>query len=217
MIGELEIVGRLLLALLLGGLIGLERETLGRSAGLRTHILVSVGSALIMLISAYGFPSGDPARLAAQVVSGIGFLGAGTIMREGATVRGLTTAASLWVVAGIGLAAGAGFYFGAALATLMVYFSLKALNKVEHRFLHSKTSVITVRILDAPGRLGEIGTRLGEFGVDIRAVEITPDDELTSTLEIEVMMGTQVDHMELIEGLRSLSGVLHAGYKGRQS
>lgn len=103
---------RLLLAGLMGGIIGLERESHGRPAGLRTHIIVSLGSCLIMLVSIYGFEDAgnrDPARLAAQVISGIGFLGAGTILREGATIIGLTTAASLWVVAGIGLAMGAVF------------------------------------------------------------------------------------------------------------
>ncbi|HBL37110.1 MAG TPA: methyltransferase, partial [Firmicutes bacterium] len=107
-----------MVATLLGAVIGLEREQHGRPAGLRTHILVALGSCLIMLVSIYGFPSGtgsDPARLAAQVVSGIGFLGAGTILRDGTSIRGLTTAASLWVVAGIGLAAGTGFYWAAAI------------------------------------------------------------------------------------------------------
>lgn len=202
------------MACLLGGLIGLERESLGRPAGLRTHILVSVGSTLIMLVSIYGFGTGDPARLAAQVVSGIGFLGAGTIMREGATVRGLTTAASLWVVAGIGLAVGAGFYFGAALGTLIVFFSLKVLNKVEHRFLQSKSSIVTLRIVDEPGRLGEIGIALGELGVDIRSVDITPEDEVMSTLEIEVVMDAKIDRLQVIGHLRSLQGVNEASFKG---
>ena len=115
MLTQLEIVLRLILAVAAGGLIGLEREIHGRAAGFRTQILVCLGSTLIMLISIYGFEQSgvgttrDPARLAAQVVSGIGFLGAGTILREGTSIKGLTTAASLWVVAGIGLALGAGF------------------------------------------------------------------------------------------------------------
>ncbi len=109
MISQMEIITRLVLAAVIGGLIGIEREFKNRPAGLRTHVLVSLGSALIMLISIDGFTNivnqtGDPARLAAQVVSGIGFLGAGTIMRTENSINGLTTAASLWVAAGIGLA-----------------------------------------------------------------------------------------------------------------
>src|SRR5690606_39922495 len=110
-------------------------------AGFRTHILVCLGSALIMLISIYGVSDfikeenvrADPARLAAQVVSGIGFLGAGTILRHGLTVSGLTTAASLWVVAGIGLAVGAGYMFGAVLTTILTLVSLELLNRMERR------------------------------------------------------------------------------------
>ena len=113
---------RLIVATLFGGLIGLERESHKRPAGFRTHILVCIGSALVMMISQYAFLefSGklgyDPGRIAAQVISGIGFLGAGTILREGSTIKGLTTAASLWVVAGIGLAVGTGFYASGAVA-----------------------------------------------------------------------------------------------------
>ena len=113
-----ELLLRLVLAGILGGAVGFERERHNRPAGLRTHILVCLGSALVMIVSVEGFsgalgPRGDQARLAAQVVSGIGFLGAGTIMRQGSSVRGLTTAASLWVVAAVGLATGIGLYLAA--------------------------------------------------------------------------------------------------------
>ena len=118
MISEIEIVKRLILSAILGGLIGVEREVNNRPAGLRTHILVTLGSTLVMLVSIDGLHRdggailSDPYRLAAQVVSGIGFLGAGTIMRTGNSINGLTTAASLWVSAGIGLAIGTGYYLG---------------------------------------------------------------------------------------------------------
>jgi putative Mg2+ transporter-C (MgtC) family protein len=123
----------------LGGAIGLERELDEKAAGLRTHMLVSVGSALFTLVSAYGFSgilahSGsqvlvrlDPSRIAAQIVTGIGFLGAGVIFRQGFTIRGLTTAASLWLVAAIGMAAGAGYWAGAVLATAAGVISLRPL------------------------------------------------------------------------------------------
>lgn len=130
---------RLLVASFLGALVGLERESSHRPAGLRTHTLVAMGSALVMILSKEAFQtflpgSWDPGRLAAQVVSGIGFLGAGTILREGVTVRGLTTAASLWVVAGIGLAIGAGFYAAGIAATLLATFILFYVHRVENFF-----------------------------------------------------------------------------------
>lgn len=119
---ELEMVLRLLLAAALGAVIGYQRERAGKQAGLRTHILISIGAALICLISIYGFgAASDPARVAAGVAVGIGFLGAGVILhRQGGIVAGLTTAATIWVVAGIGLAAGAGLYIIAAVATALV-------------------------------------------------------------------------------------------------
>jgi len=129
-----EILLRVALAAALGGVLGLERELREREAGLRTHLLVSVGSALFTLVSAYGFHAflasgqsvvrADPSRIAAQIVTGIGFLGAGAIIRQGLSVRGLTTAATLWVVAAIGLAAGAGYYSAAVITTGVALVSL---------------------------------------------------------------------------------------------
>src|SRR3989338_5303831 len=119
MIGPIQILLRLMLAVILGGLVGLERELHDKAAGFRTHILVCIGSCLMMLTSMHifdmykGHTSVDPARIAAQVVTGVGFLGAGTIIMYGATVRGLTTAASLWTIAGVGLGVGSGFYSAA--------------------------------------------------------------------------------------------------------
>lgn len=140
-ISDYEIALRILLACVFGGIVGFQRERHDSPAGFRTHILVSLGAALIMIISMYGFSdfttvNKDPARLAAQVVSGIGFLGAGTILRDGGSVKGLTTAASLWVVSAIGLAAGAGFYFLAFLVTCLVFITLE--RSVEHHFFRSK-------------------------------------------------------------------------------
>ena len=134
---DLQMIMRLLLTLLLSGLIGLERQVHRRDAGLRTHILVALGSCLIMLTSLYVFDiykeqvALDPVRIAAGVVTGIGFLGAGTIIREPDGVRGLTTAASLWVVAGIGLAVGVGFNKIAIYTTIMVLIVLHFLRFIE--------------------------------------------------------------------------------------
>lgn len=141
---------RLLIAAILGGLVGLERETKGHPAGFRTHLLVSIGACLMMLLSLYGFDRFiqlhphvvrvDPGRLPSYVVSGIGFLGAGTILVHGITVKGLTTAASIWVVAGIGLVVGDGMYFVAALTTVIVILSLLFLNKIENLWIQSPRS-----------------------------------------------------------------------------
>lgn len=138
-----QILTRLLLAALFGALIGLERERKEWAAGLRTHMMVCVGSCLIMLVSAYGFADVlgtehvglDPSRVAAQVVSGIGFIGAGTIMflKQG-TIRGLTTAAGLWTVAAIGLAAGGGLYFAASITTIIALIILWGIQPFERRF-----------------------------------------------------------------------------------
>jgi putative Mg2+ transporter-C (MgtC) family protein len=134
---DLQMITRLLLTLILSGLIGLERQVHRRDAGLRTHILVALGSCLIMLTSLYVFDiykdqvGLDPVRIAAGVVTGIGFLGAGTIIREPDGVRGLTTAASLWVVAGIGLAVGVGFNRVAIYTTVLVLIVLHFLRYVE--------------------------------------------------------------------------------------
>ena len=115
---ELIILFRIALAVALGFVLGIERELYKRPAGLRTHVLVCMASCLIMLVSMYGFEGGDPARLAAQVVSGIGFLGAGAILRSEKDIKGITTAATIWMSAMLGLACGNGFYFGAILVTI---------------------------------------------------------------------------------------------------
>lgn len=119
---------RLLTALLLGGIIGVERELHAKEAGFRTHFLVALGSALFCIVSQYGFGAGDPSRIAAQVVSGVGFLGAGTIVFQKNVIRGLTTAAGLWVTAAIGLACGTGMYVIAVVTTVMVILGLEVLN-----------------------------------------------------------------------------------------
>jgi putative Mg2+ transporter-C (MgtC) family protein len=136
---------RLALAAVLGGLIGMERELREREAGLRTHLLVSLGSALFTIVSAYGFHAflesgadvvqADPTRIAAQIVTGIGFLGAGAIIRQGLSVRGLTTAATLWVVAAVGLAAGAGYYSAAVITTGVVLIALYPLRILAFRIV----------------------------------------------------------------------------------
>ncbi|MBA4603004.1 MgtC/SapB family protein [Thermoactinomyces mirandus] len=216
----LEVTFRLFMAAMLGGLVGWERERNNHPAGFRTHILVSLGSALIMLISIYGFAEYmdeinvrfDPSRLSAQVVSGIGFLGAGTIMRHRASVTGLTTAASLWVVSGIGLAVGAGFMFGALLSTILVLVSLELLNRLESVWIKKKhLYIFHIIVADEPGKLGELASLIARFGGKIRKVnmEEQEEEEGEKTLEISftVRLPDQIFIPHLIEEMRLLNGV----------
>jgi len=138
MISELELIIRLLLALLLGALIGQERERGDKPAGLRTHILVSIGSAQFTILSFYAFPGSDPSRIATYIVAGVGFIGAGTIIQTRDRVTGITTAATLWVTSSIGMAVGIGFYTAEIIVAAISYITLK-LAWIEKKLgLHSK-------------------------------------------------------------------------------
>ncbi|MCD6535925.1 MAG: MgtC/SapB family protein [Thaumarchaeota archaeon] len=125
MLSDLQLMGRILLAFALGGAIGFERERVDKPAGLRTHILVSTGSCLFTILSLYAFPGSDPARIAAYIVAGIGFIGAGTIIQTRERVVGITTAACLWVASSIGMAVGAGYYLLAIFTTIIAYLTLR--------------------------------------------------------------------------------------------
>jgi len=183
-----EIVVRLGAAAVLGGAIGVERELRDREAGLRTHLLVSLGSALFTLVSAYGFHDfltnggaevrTDPTRIAAQIVTGIGFLGAGAIIRDGLSVRGLTTAATLWGVAAVGLACGAGYYTAATVATVMILFTLWPLRMIAYRLVE--------HVRPEERRL---------------VVELEPTQGTTPLLHAIDEAGARVDHFELTEEL----------------
>lgn len=178
-----------MLAGVLGGLIGIERELREREAGLRTHLLVSVGSALFTIVSAYGFheflASGqsvvraDPTRIAAQIVTGIGFLGAGAIIRQGLSVRGLTTAATLWVVAAIGMATGAGYYSGAVITTALVLVSLWPLRIVAYqvmRRIRPETGRLVVE-LHAGVSPGRVIDEVERARVDIEKIEVSQEGD----------------------------------------
>lgn len=227
MIPEIEKVIRLLISALLGGLIGMEREVRNRPAGLRTHILVSVGSTLIMLVSVDGFRSlgdgtisGDPARLAAQVISGIGFLGAGTIMRTGNSIKGLTTAASLWVCAGIGLAIGVGYYLGAIVTVGIVLIVLKKLGIFEKRLSKKQYKSIEVVVANKPGIIGQIGTLFGKYSISIKDIDILDNDykydEDDTTMEIQfiVKMPSNFDEHNFKRELYQLNGLINFEFDG---
>ncbi|MBU7008313.1 MgtC/SapB family protein [Phosphitispora fastidiosa] len=212
---EIQVIIRIIMAGVLGGLIGLERESLNKSAGFRTHILVCVGSALIMVVSLdlyelyKGATNIDPGRIAAQVVSGIGFLGAGTIMREGATVKGLTTAASLWVVAGVGLALGAGFYFPALVTTGVVFLTLIYLGKVEKLIAGlAHVVVFMVTAENRPGQLGRVGSYLGERGILILNLQMKQlSDDKKVLFEIDTKLPPKTDLNEIMYELGDIPGV----------
>lgn len=147
MISTSEIVLRLLAALLFSGAVGLQRELAGKTAGMRTHILVGVGSALYTLVSGYAFGATASAdRIAAQVVSGIGFIGGGAILKERGSIKGLTTAAGLWAAAALGMAAGAGLYTMGIAASLTVLLTLVALRRVEKRVVGRKPEIWTLGV-----------------------------------------------------------------------
>lgn len=135
---------RLVVAALLSGVVGFEREARQKAAGLRTHMLVGLGAALFTLVGAYAFEGSDPTRVAAQIVTGVGFLGAGAIFRQGATVKGLTTAAGLWAVAAIGMTAGAGLVAGAVVATIVTVAILYVLGIIE-RYMRKRHAVGSTR------------------------------------------------------------------------
>jgi putative Mg2+ transporter-C (MgtC) family protein len=159
---QLDITLRLLVAALLGAVVGIEREVHGHQAGMRTHMLVSLGSAIFTVLSIYGFnavpgsSNPDPTRIAAQVVTGIGFLGAGAILKFGTNIRGLTTAASLWLVAAIGMAAGAGFWMGAVIATVVALISLRPLEWMKGLALPQRVASSMVVVLKEDGTAGDV-------------------------------------------------------------
>ena len=167
---RLDLLAKLALAVVLGGAIGLEREIKAKPAGLRTNILICVGAVLLTDVSIrIGFIDGkwvgDPSRIAAQIVSGIGFLGAGTIMREGGTVIGLTSAATIWVVAALGMAVGAGLYVEAAGTGLLVMVVLASLGRLEHR-LRRLRRIVTYTVRTKPGTpLDDIRDALDAHGI----------------------------------------------------
>jgi len=173
-----EITTKILLATLCGGLLGLEREHHNQPAGLRTHIILCVGATLITLVSLtmaldIGSPPNDPGRIAANIVTGIGFLGGGAILRMGANVKGLTTAACLWTAAGIGMAIGIGFYFGAVLVTIIVLLSLHYLVKFEKVFLRTRAyKQMTLNARSTPDLLGNVERILLAHHITIKQIEV---------------------------------------------
>ena len=212
-----EVLVRLVVAAALGGAIGIERELREREAGFRTHLLVAVGSALFTIVSAYAwndftFGNGvtfDPTRIAAQIVTGIGFLGAGAIIRQGLTVRGLTTAATLWVVAAIGMASGAGYYWAAVLATVVALITLGPLRFASRRVLdrpHRRRIAVELR----PGtRSAPTLAALEELGLSIVSFQVAEGEGRRSLdCDVELPHGARPEDVVLRLGeLDEVAGV----------
>lgn len=220
---DFNMLARLLLASLLGGLIGLEREIHGRPAGFRTHLLVSLGSCLFCITSIevyrlFGNFSGngpvgiDPGRIAAQVVTGIGFLGAGAIIRERASIRGLTTAACLWVAAALGIACGVGLFYLAIFVTVVALLNLLLLKQVEKRL--NRDSYVVVRVWgdDRKDLIAQVYQVLAAFDID--GVEAKLEKDLERGLmfmEFQVKRARKVSSADLLFSLSQVEGVKRVG------
>lgn len=206
----MELTIRLMLALLLGGAIGIEREYRAKEAGFRTHFLVALGSALFCLVSQFGFGVDlkDSSRVAAQVVSGIGFLGAGTIIFQKNVVRGLTTAAGLWVTAAIGLACGTGMYLAAVLTTAMVLLGLEVLN-----YWIPQLGLSTIELsFSAPSResVKEFITRIKRDGMEVHSYELkerrlSKEEFLEASIEIRAKRDFHT--LEILDYMNDFSDV----------
>jgi len=209
---------RLFVAGALGGAIGLERELRERQAGLRTHLVVCVGSALFTLVSAYGFhdfiTAGnayariDPTRIAAQIVSGVGFLGAGAIIRQGLSVRGLTTAATLWLVAAIGMAAGAGYYSAAVIATLGALITLGPLRIFAYKVIRRYRPEIDRLLVEVPagGSPAPIIEVLEQIGARVESLDVTQEgDRRSVAVELALLTATAP---QIVAAVAEIDGVL---------
>ena len=213
-----DFVWRLVLAALFGTIIGLDREYREKEAGFRTHFLVSLGSALMMIVSQYGFSeilthdgvSLDPSRIAAQVVSGIGFIGAGTIIFNHQIVRGLTTAASLWATAGIGLTAGAGMWWLALAATILTLVALEGLSLV-FRSLGSRRMVVVFSASDRTG-VADTLDRIRTDGYMVVSYEVVPQvvggDGITYRVTMVVKAKPGSDNNQLLALLRENTDII---------
>ena len=215
------VLQRLLLITGIAGAIGYERERHGRAAGFRTHILVGVGSCLVMMTGLYLFEAFagkvdvDPSRMAAQIVSGIGFLGAGTILRYGASVRGLTTAASLWAVAGVGIAVGAGFLSGAIMTGVLLIIVLFGLARLERAMRKEQYQVLLIDLpASSPRVLARIRKSLAQYNVEIRDLNVSEDATVGGVhLEFHVKMAFDQPREEIVQDLLRVEPGLRAQWQ----
>jgi putative Mg2+ transporter-C (MgtC) family protein len=217
-----EILLRLMLAAVLGSLVGIERERLDWAAGLRTHMLVCLGSTLFMLVSAFGFADIlgtpgiglDPSRIAAQVVSGVGFLGAGTIILRREAVRGLTTAASVWTVAAVGLAVGGGLYFAAISATVLILVILAGIKPLERRlFPKRRAPRISLTVDRRETSLVAVMTEVEAAGLRVLQIVTEREDEPhRDRIQLFLPRTPEPALIALVDRLRAIPGVHKIDY-----
>ena len=215
MISDVDTAIRLILSIVLGGIVGYERQASNKAAGLRTHVLVCMGSYMIMIrsVNVYytveGQTNADPARLAAQVISGIGFLGAGTIMKEGPLVTGLTTAASIWVVSAIGLAVGFGYYSGAIMATLLAFATLSLLYQLEKRLRARSRIRLVITLANDRGKIEELCQTLRVLSAEVNdiCVEESEDGGELKVAFLLSMRGGRDQHALLRKTFYNMRGV----------
>jgi putative Mg2+ transporter-C (MgtC) family protein len=213
---EIEQLARLALAAVLGGLIGAERELSDQPAGLRTHILLSVGACLFTLVSAYGFgPNSDPSRLAAQIVTGIGFLGGGAILRHGFTIRGLTTAASIWATCALGVAIGVGSYVLAVGATVLVLGVLVGLRAIRNVLRHYAASREELTVLTAPDfQVEKLTQLLRREGVSVRGLQREVGTDGGGRVLLVAKLPARYRAERLVEAIAGLDGVREVEWEG---
>jgi putative Mg2+ transporter-C (MgtC) family protein len=213
-----EFLCRLVVAALLGGAVGLEREVHGRPAGIRTYLILSLGTALLMVLSEYllvayqgkypGLAQGDPGRIAGQAITGIGFLGAGVIIRYKDTIRGLTTAACVWLVCSVGLAVGAGFYLVGAAVTLMTLGALIGLKAGERRMKKDWFEELEVVSADLPGQVMRMEDLVVQHGFEVVSLGLRRDaekQELKATFQVRVRAIRP--NREILQDLLEMKGV----------
>lgn len=215
-----QIIIRLLVSFGLSTLVGLNRESSKRPAGLRTHVLVCVSSTLVMLISIFMFERFNnitnlqPDRLGAQVISGIGFLGAGTILREGSSVKGLTTAASLWAVACVGLAIGVGFYLGGILLTIFVLIILITYSRVGRRIKKKDNKcLVSILTVNKTGQLGEICKIIGDVGASITGINMESEEDGLVNIELDIIFKEIENKYEIINKIANIDDILEISQK----
>ena len=189
---------RIVVAAFCGAVIGLERTKRSKEAGIRTHCIIACASALIMVISKYGFSDLDPSRIAAQVVSGISFLGAGVIFKNGSTVKGLTTAAGIWATAGVGLACGAGMYAIAIFATLLILLIQLLMHKFNVGYDAFSNSEIRITMVDTPEIRQVLRDKQKELGITITSSRITACSDNTINLVLQVRLKSSISFKEVL-------------------
>lgn len=210
--GQMELLLRLVIACILGMVIGVERKNRNKIAGIRTHAIVAFGAALMMIVSKYGFEdlngSYDASRIAAQIVSGVGFLGAGIIfVKDRNSVSGLTTAAGIWVTAGVGMCIGAGLYFISATSTLLLLIMQEMLHRVG--FLSNENYRANVRLtVENNVDIHELEEMVKKEQVELTSIKIIRSDKVNTKIELDLVFAPQMDKMDFLNRLAAYPGVI---------